>query len=115
MDLGLTLINGFLIVSVIGTAIVLWQQGAATIGAIAAASALTLRLNAMTGWIMWSLSSLFQNVGVIREGMETIAQPIALTDAESAGALDGDEGRDRPRPGEPSLRARHAAACATSA
>jgi ATP-binding cassette subfamily B multidrug efflux pump len=87
MDLGLTLINGFLIVSVIGTAIVLWTHGAATIGAIAAASALTLRLNAMTGWIMWSLSSLFQNVGVIREGMETIAQPIALTDADDAGAL----------------------------
>ena len=77
MDLGLTLINGFLIVAVIGYAIVLWQQGTATIGTVAAASALTLRLNAMTGWIMWSLSSLFQNVGVIREGMETIAQPIA--------------------------------------
>jgi len=87
MDLGLTLINGFLIVAVIGTAIVLWTQGAATVGAIAAASALTLRLNAMTGWIMWSLSSLFQNVGVIREGMETIAQPIALTDADGAGTL----------------------------
>ena len=51
---------------------------------MAAASALVLRLNAMTGWIMWSLSSLFQNVGVIREGMETIAQPIRLTDAVGA-------------------------------
>ena len=56
MELGLTMINGFLIVAVIGYAIVLWQQGAATIGTVAAASALTLRLNAMTGWIMWSLS-----------------------------------------------------------
>ena len=82
MDLGLTVINGFLIVAVIGYALVLWQQGAATVGTVAAASALTLRLNAMTGWIMWSLSSLFQNIGVIREGMETIAQPIALTDAD---------------------------------
>jgi ATP-binding cassette subfamily B multidrug efflux pump len=87
MDLGLTLINGFLIVAVIGAAIALWQNGAATIGTVAAASALTLRLNAMTGWIMWSLSSLFQNLGVIREGMETIAQPIALTDADDAGTL----------------------------
>ena len=77
MDLGLTVINGFLIVAVIGYALVLWQQGTATIGTVAAASALVLRLNAMTGWIMWSLSSLFQNLGVIREGMETIAQPIA--------------------------------------
>ena len=56
MDLGLTVINGFLIVAVIGFALVLWQQGAATVGTVAAASALTLRLNAMTGWIMWSLS-----------------------------------------------------------
>ncbi len=87
MDLGLTLINGFLIVAVIGTAIALWQGGAATVGTVAAASALTLRLNAMTGWIMWSLSSLFQNIGVIREGMETIAQPIALPDAPDARPL----------------------------
>jgi ATP-binding cassette subfamily B multidrug efflux pump len=87
MDFGLTLINGFLIVAVIGAAILLWQLGTTTIGTVAAASALVLRLNAMTGWIMWSLSSLFQNVGVIREGMETIAQPIALTDAPAAGTL----------------------------
>jgi ATP-binding cassette subfamily B multidrug efflux pump len=92
MELGLTVINGFLIVAVIGYAIVLWQGGAATIGTVAAASALTLRLNAMTGWIMWSLSSLFQNVGVIREGMETIAQPIQLTDAPGARELEVSRG-----------------------
>ncbi len=84
MEFGLTLINGFLIVAVIGYALVLWSAGAATVGTVAAASALTLRLNAMTGWIMWSLSSLFQNLGVIREGMETIAQPIVLADAPDA-------------------------------
>jgi len=87
MELGLTLINGLLIVSVIGYAIVLWSQGAASIGTVAAASALVLRLNAMTGWIMWALSSLFENLGIIREGMETIAQPIALPDAPGARPL----------------------------
>ena len=87
MDLGLTVINGFLIVAVIGYALYLWQVGTATIGTVAAASALTLRLNAMTGWIMWSLSSLFQNVGVIKEGMETITDPIDLTDAPGAAEL----------------------------
>ncbi len=87
MELGLTVINGVLIVAVIGYAILLWQQGGASVGTVAAAAALTLRLNAMTGWIMWSLSSLFQNIGVIREGMETIAQPIRLTDAGDAGEL----------------------------
>lgn len=84
MELGLTLINGFLIVAVIGWAIVMWQQGISTIGTVAAASALTLRLNAMTGWIMWSLSSLFQQIGVVSEGMETIAQPIQLRDQAKA-------------------------------
>jgi len=84
MELGMTAINGFLIVSVIGAAIVLWQQGQTSLGTIAAASALTLRLNAMTGWIMSALSSLFQQLGVVSEGMETIAQPIALIDKPGA-------------------------------
>ena len=84
------------------------------VGTVAAASALVLRLNAMTGWIMWSLSSLFQNVGVIREGMETIAQPIALTDAPGAPAARGRPRRDRLRPRQPPLRPRRRAACATS-
>ncbi|MFQ5437915.1 MAG: ABC transporter ATP-binding protein, partial [Paracoccaceae bacterium] len=88
MELGLTLINGFLIVAVIGWAIVLWRDGATSIGTVAAASALTLRLNAMTGWIMWSLSSLFQQLGVVDEGMKTIAQPIALTDVPGAPNLE---------------------------
>ena len=84
MELGLTAINGFLILSVIGWAILLWQQGVTSVGTVAAASALTLRLNAMTGWIMWSLSSLFQQLGVIAEGMQTIAQPTRLTDKPDA-------------------------------
>ncbi|MEO0361631.1 MAG: ABC transporter ATP-binding protein [Pseudomonadota bacterium] len=84
MDMSLIVINGLLMVSVIGYAIWLWSVGIGGIGGVAAAAALVLRLNSMTMWIMWALSSLFQNLGVVREGMETIAQPIALTDAESA-------------------------------
>ncbi|MEM9010304.1 MAG: ABC transporter ATP-binding protein [Pseudomonadota bacterium] len=87
MELGLMVINGGLIVGVIGWAIVLWQSGATTLGIVAAASALVLRLNAMTGWIMWALSSFFQNLGVVMEGMETIAQPIELVDAKEATPL----------------------------
>ncbi|QPH55310.1 ABC transporter ATP-binding protein [Pontivivens ytuae] len=87
MELGLLLINGLLIVAVIGWSVVLWQQGTASVGTVAAASALVLRLNAMTGWIMWALSSLFENLGVVREGMDTIAQPIELTDSDGAADL----------------------------
>jgi ATP-binding cassette subfamily B multidrug efflux pump len=52
-----------------------------------------LRLNAMTGWIMWALSSFFRNLGVIEEGMETIAQPITLVDKPGATELKLTEGR----------------------
>ncbi|MFQ8430111.1 ABC transporter ATP-binding protein [Amaricoccus sp. W119] len=87
LDLGLSILNGLLIVSVVGFAAWLWGLGAATLGTVAAATALTLRLNSMTYWIMWVLSDLFRQIGVIREGMLTISQPIDLTDAPEAAEL----------------------------
>ncbi len=93
MDVALVALNGLLIVSVVGWAVLLWSQGAASVGVIAASSALVLRLNAMTGWVMWAVSSLFRSLGVVAEGMETIAQPIALVDAPDARPLRLTEGR----------------------
>ncbi|QRF68260.1 ABC transporter ATP-binding protein [Ponticoccus alexandrii] len=87
MDVTLMVLNGLLIVGVVGWALALWMQGAASTGAVAAATALTLRLNAMTGWIMWALTSFFRQLGVVAEGMETIAQPISLTDSARAQPL----------------------------
>lgn len=87
MDVALVLLNGFLIVTVVGWSLWLWSNGLATAGIVAAAAALTLRLNSMTGWIMWAVTNLFQNLGVISEGMETIAQPITLTDSVAAKPL----------------------------
>ena len=87
MDVALTMINGFLIVSVVGWSIWLWSVDAASVGIVAVASSLVLRLNAMTGWIMWALTSFFRNLGVVAEGMETIAQPIDLVDAPDARPL----------------------------
>ena len=84
MDVALVTLNGLLIVGVVGWAFGLWMQGSASVGVVAAATALTLRLNAMTGWIMWAVSSFFRQLGVVSEGMETIAQPIALTDTPGA-------------------------------
>ncbi len=93
MDLMLMTLNGLLIVGVVGWAIWLWVQGTASVGVVAAATALTLRLNAMTGWIMWALSSFFRSLGVVQEGMETIAQPITLTDTPHARPLELTKGR----------------------
>ncbi|GAB4268468.1 MAG: ABC transporter ATP-binding protein [Pararhodobacter sp.] len=93
MDFCLVVLNGFLIVAVVGWAVWLWSGGSATLGVVAAASALVLRLNAMTGWIMWAVSSFFRNLGVVAEGMETIAQPITLVDAPNAAPLEFGKGR----------------------
>ncbi|MEO1537416.1 MAG: ABC transporter ATP-binding protein [Pseudomonadota bacterium] len=93
MDVGLTLINGFLIVAVVGWSIWLWTIGAASIGVVAIASSLVLRLNAMTGWIMWALTSFFSNLGIVKEGMETIAQPIELVDSPEASVLEFGRGK----------------------
>lgn len=88
MDITLTLLNGMLIVSVTGLALKFWYDGEATVGLVAAATALVLRLNNMTYWIMWATTNLVQALGVVVEGMETIAQPIALVDRPGAKPLD---------------------------
>ena len=93
MEIGLVVLNGLLIVGVVGWALALWMQGEASIGVVAAATALTLRLNAMTGWIMWALSSFFRQLGVVSEGMETISQPIEMVDTPRAQPLTITEGK----------------------
>lgn len=93
MDMALVTLNGVLIVGVVGWAIWLWMQGQTSVGTVAAATALTLRLNAMTGWIMWALTTFFRQLGVVAEGMETIAQPVTLVDTPDARPLDLHRGR----------------------
>ena len=93
MDITLVMLNGVLIVGVVGGAVWLWTQGEASVGIVAATTALVLRLNAMTAWIMWALTSFFRQLGVVKEGMETIAQPVDLVDAPDAPALELQEGR----------------------
>ncbi|WP_172298020.1 ABC transporter ATP-binding protein [Pseudoruegeria sp. HB172150] len=87
MHLMLNLLNGFLMVGVGGLAIWLWSQGIITIGEVTAALALTLRLNGMSGWIMWVTIRLFEHFGVIREGLRSISVPHSVVDAPAAPAL----------------------------
>lgn len=92
MDLALTMLNGMLIVSVTAWSIWLWYQGQASVGTVAAATTLVLRLNNMTYWIMWAFTSLVQALGIVQEGMETITHPIGLVDASDAKPLAFDKG-----------------------
>lgn len=93
MDLTLTALNGALIVAVTGLAIWLWYHGQATVGVVAVATTLVLRLNNMTYWIMWATTNLMEALGVVAEGMQTIAQPILLRDADGARDLRLTDGR----------------------
>ncbi|WP_456389867.1 ABC transporter ATP-binding protein [Profundibacter sp.] len=87
LSLGLNLINGLLIVGVLGMAVWLWSQGEVTVGQVAAASALTIRLNGMSGWIMWVTIRLFEHMGVIREGLRSVAVAHSVVDAVDAPQL----------------------------
>ena len=84
IDAGLVILNGILIVSVVGWALMMWTNGIATVGVVATAGALALRMNSMSSWVMGSLTAFFRNLGVISEGMETVAQPIGLLDQAKA-------------------------------
>jgi ATP-binding cassette subfamily B multidrug efflux pump len=95
MDVALFVLNGLFIVSVVGWALAIWTGGGASVGIVAAATTLALRLNAMTGWIMWALTNFFRSLGIVSEGMETIAQPITLTDHPGAQDLRVEQGEIR--------------------
>jgi ATP-binding cassette subfamily B multidrug efflux pump len=93
MDLTLTILNVLLILSVTGWALSLWYHGEASVGMVTVATTLVLRLSSMTYWIMWSTTNLFENLGVVQEGMETITHPVTLVDAPGAPALQFHEGK----------------------
>jgi ATP-binding cassette subfamily B multidrug efflux pump len=80
----LTVVNSVFIFAVAGLSIWLWTAGEVTLGAIAAANALALRLNQMSGWILRSITQLFESVGTIENGMATIARPNEMEDAPDA-------------------------------
>jgi len=88
MSFGLNSLNSLLIIGVVGPAIWLWTIESVTVGEVAAASALTLRLNGMSGWIMWVTIRLFEHAGVIREGLRSIAKPQEVVDKVGAQPLE---------------------------
>ena len=71
----------------------LWQQGAIGVGAIAAATAMALRLNGLTRWIMWQTASLFESIGTVQDGMRTLSAPQTIIDKPNAPTLTVTDGR----------------------
>ena len=96
--------NGLLIAGTMALCVWLWADGGLTLGAITLASGLAIRIATMSGWIMWTSIGIFDNVGAVQEGMETIARPQELVDRPGAVPLAGDQGRDPLRPRQLPLR-----------
>jgi len=84
MDTTITIINGFLIVGTSALALWLWSEGKVTVGAIALSTGLVIRINNMSGWIMWVVNGIFENVGTVQDGLETISQPRTVQDRPDA-------------------------------
>jgi ATP-binding cassette, subfamily B, multidrug efflux pump len=76
-----------LIMSTAGVTLWLWTQGRVGVGAVAASTALALRLNGISHWIMWELASLFENIGTVTDGMNTLSRPHTIVDAPGAREL----------------------------
>jgi ATP-binding cassette, subfamily B, multidrug efflux pump len=70
-----------------GIAIWLWSHQQIGLGAVAAATALALRLNGISHWVMWELATLFENIGTVQDGIRTLSHPTAVTDPENAKPL----------------------------
>ncbi|MEM7172352.1 MAG: ABC transporter ATP-binding protein [Pseudomonadota bacterium] len=85
-------LNGLLLFSVGFIGIWLWTQEAVTAGAVALSVGLILRLKGMSHWIMWEVASLFEHIGTVQDGMETIAQDYKLIDQPGAKTLEIVEG-----------------------
>ncbi|MGF1728276.1 ABC transporter ATP-binding protein [Photobacterium kasasachensis] len=85
-------INYLLVFAIAGLSIWLWMDSAITIGAIAIAVSLALRINGMSKWIMWEVGGLFENIGTVVDGMKTLAQPVTIEDKPNAPKLDVNQG-----------------------
>ena len=88
MDTTITTLNGFLIVGTSALALWLWSEGRVTVGAIALSTGLVIRINNMSGWIMWVVNGIFENVGTVQDGITTISQPRAVQDRDGAMPLE---------------------------
>ncbi len=92
METSLFALNGLLLVGMSGLAIVLWSGEAVTIGAIALVMGLTIRIVNMSGWVMWTVAGIFENIGIAYESMETIARPWSVVDQPDAKVLESPRG-----------------------
>ena len=84
-----------LIGSTVGLTLWLWSVGDVGVGAVAASTAMALRLNGISHWVMWEMASLFEHVGTVQDGIATLARPRTVLDRPEAQALSVPRGEVR--------------------
>ena len=92
LNFAINTLNYLLVFSVAALSLYLWSMSAISAGAIAVAVSLSLRLNGMAQWIMWEISSLFENIGTATDGMKTLSNPIKVDDKPNANTLEVTQG-----------------------
>ena len=92
LDFLVTCLNGVLIVATGALALWLWSQSLITTGAIALALGLVIRINNMAEWIMWVVNGIFENVGTVQDGMQSIVQPRQVLDRADAKPIEVQQG-----------------------
>ncbi|ACH63377.1 ABC transporter ATP-binding protein [Aliivibrio fischeri] len=92
INISVEIINYLLVFSIAAVSIALWLDNVLSVGAIAIAISLALRVNGMSHWIMWEISSLFENLGTVTDGINTLSKPIEITDKENASELNVSKG-----------------------
>jgi len=83
----LAVLNGALVAGSGALALALWQRGSIDVGVVAMVLPLTFQLTNMSRWIAFSVTEIFEEIGVVQEGMITIAKPLQLTDKAGAAPL----------------------------
>ncbi|WP_041394151.1 ABC transporter ATP-binding protein [Photobacterium profundum] len=85
-------INYLLLFSIAALSVTLWLDEAVTVGVIAVAISIALRVQGMSKWIMWEVSALFENIGTVVDGMNTISNDVEIKDVPNAESLVVNEG-----------------------
>ncbi|MDN4503886.1 ABC transporter ATP-binding protein [Alteromonadaceae bacterium BrNp21-10] len=93
LNIAVWISNAFLIFGTSALAVYLWLHYSASPGDIAIAVSLTLRLNGMSQWIMWEVSGLFENIGTVMDGKNTLAVPVDVQDQQGAKPLAVSQGK----------------------
>jgi ATP-binding cassette, subfamily B, multidrug efflux pump len=81
------ILNMLLIIATAGVALWLWTQGRVTVGGVAAVTAMALRLNGISHWVMWEMTSLYEQIGTAQDGVNTLSLPQQINDKVEAKPL----------------------------